>query len=88
MFLLQSTPSNLDLIKSYIIFNVLEIWIMKNESLLNPKQVAEMLGVSRSTFELMTAKSQTPAPIMIGKRRFWLKAILKSWIAGGFQVIS
>lgn len=61
---------------------------MKNESLLNPKQVAEMLGVSRSTFELMTAKSQTPPPVMIGKRRFWLKAILKNWIKDGFQVIS
>jgi len=61
---------------------------MKNESLLKPEQAAEMIGVSRNTFELMQAKSQLPAPIMIGKRRFWLKAILKSWIAGGFQVIS
>ena len=60
---------------------------MKNENLLNPKQVAEMLGVSRSTFELMTAKSQTPAPIMIGKRRFWLKATLKAWIKSGFKTI-
>ena len=61
---------------------------MKNASLLNPKEAADLLGVSRSTFELMTAKSQTPAPVMIGKRRFWLKAILKNWIKSGFQVIS
>jgi len=60
---------------------------MKNKNLLNPKEASELLGVSRSTFELMTAKSQTPPPIMIGKRRFWLKATLKAWIKSGFQTI-
>lgn len=61
---------------------------MKNANLVNPKEAAALLGVSRGTFELMTAKSQVPAPVMIGKRRFWLKAILKNWIEDGFQVIS
>lgn len=61
---------------------------MRNPRLLNPKQVADMLGISRGTFEIMTLKNQTPQPIMIGKRRFWHADTLKSWIKSGFQVIS
>jgi len=60
---------------------------MKNENLLNSKEATKMIGVSRNTFELMQAKSQLPAPIMIGKRRYWHKGILKAWIKSGFQTI-
>jgi predicted DNA-binding transcriptional regulator AlpA len=61
---------------------------MKNENLLRPEAAAKLIGVSPNTFSLMQAKSQLPAPVMIGQRKFWLKAILNDWIAGGFQVIS
>lgn len=60
---------------------------MKNENLLKPSEAAAMIGVSPNTFELMQAKNQTPAPVMIGKRRFWHKGILKAWIKSGFKTI-
>lgn len=61
---------------------------MKNENLLRPEAAAKLIGVSPNTFSLMLAKNQLPAPVMIGQRRFWLKAILNNWIKDGFQVIS
>lgn len=58
---------------------------MKKTKLLNPKQAACIVGVSRGTFELMTARNQVPEPITIGKRRFWNLDILKAWVKSGFK---
>lgn len=58
---------------------------MKNNNLLKPQDAASLIGVSPNTFQLMIAKGQVPAPIMVGMRKFWNKSILKAWSEAGFQ---
>ena len=48
--------------------------------LLNADEVAELLTVSRSTFNGMVKDGAFIEPILLGKRKRWLKSAILNWL--------
>ncbi len=54
---------------------------LEEERLLNERQVAELVGVSRSTLRRMVLANEFPRPIRIGKRAIrWRKSEVLEWM--------
>ena len=50
------------------------------DRLLSAPDVAQMLGVSRRTFESIVAKRMAPVFILVGRQRRWRRADVNDWI--------
>jgi excisionase family DNA binding protein len=48
--------------------------------LLSADEVAELLTVSRTTFNSMVSDGWPVAPIMLGKRKRWLRSAIIEWL--------
>lgn len=51
------------------------------DRLLSAPDVAQMLGVSRRTFESIVAKRMAPIFILVGRQRRWRQSDVHDWIA-------
>lgn len=52
--------------------------------LMKPSQAAQACGMSRSTFDKLTAAGRIgPRPVEIGKLRLWPRVELEAWAAAG-----
>ena len=51
------------------------------DRLLSASEVAQMLGVSRRTFESLVAKRKVPIFIRVGRQRRWRQPDVQNWIA-------
>lgn len=54
--------------------------------LIDQKQLAEMLSISRRTVQRMISRGKLPAPIRIGKMVRWKLQDIKKWIANGCRI--
>ena len=55
---------------------------LHEERLLNEREVAELIGVSKSTLRRMVSANEFPKPIRIGKRAIrWRKSEVLEWLA-------
>ncbi|CAE6866173.1 hypothetical protein R75465_07972 [Paraburkholderia aspalathi] len=53
--------------------------------LLNADEVATLLTVSRSTFNRMVKDGAFIEPILLGKRKRWLKSAILNWLSAASE---
>lgn len=52
------------------------------EPLMSANEFAQILGVSKRTFECFIARENAPLPIRIGRHRRWRRAEVRAWLDG------
>ena len=63
--------------------NTTEVVVQANPLLVRVETAAELLALSKRSFERLLAAGRLPTPIRLGRRRLWRMADLEAFVAAG-----